>query len=420
MTAERFQISCAHCGRALTLSVAALQRNRGCTYCGKPLELPPEIDAAVASAGDAAEVEDVRCAQALSIECPICARVSRIKALAGTSSKCMFCGCPFLVPDHDGIGPPLPPLEGVPRFSVGESLAAYSPFARCPTCKKPKLLASDALALQVQCAGCNASFEANTRPLDEFADLSPGLERAPMVLLAREALRARWLRREVGLPEGIRIFEWFDAVDSWLDFENDAFSPFDADFTAEIVQWAVLNEPNARLNRDAGSMVLEVEIKEDLNIDLNVRSVLKGTADELKETGRQMRRLLTQGMQSQDKIVARFYFSPIEGGSDLELQIRHSAKLDAAREPEEVKKRAKLDKEIQAGLRLVIARLFANAAHQYVAFKAIFGIWVPPSIFNAATEKGALRRLENLGGECAKDAGNFARLLAERSRPAGS
>jgi hypothetical protein len=419
MAADRFQISCAHCGRSLNLSIAALQKNRGCTYCGKSLALTSEIENALKSAGAETNVVDVRSTQAISIDCPICARVSRIKALAGTSSKCMFCGCPFLVPIRDGIGPPLPPLEGVPRFALGESLAAHTPFARCPTCKAPKLLASDALALQVQCAGCNESLDANSRTLDTFADLSPGIERAPLVLLAREALRARWLRREVGMPEAIRLFEWFDAIDSWLEFENEAFSPFGPEFTAEIVQWAVLNEPNARLNRDVESMLLEVEIKDDLQIDLNVRSVLKGTADELKETGKQIRRMMTQGVQSQDKIVARFHFAPVDGGSDLELSIRHSAPIDSAREPDEVKKRAKLDQELQAGLRLVIAQMFANSAHQYLALKAIFGIWITPSIYNASTEKGAQRRLEALGGECAKNAAQFARQLTERSRPAG-
>lgn len=419
MAADRFQISCAHCGRALTLSVAALQKNRGCTYCGKPLNLTAEMENALKSAGSEASVVDVRTAQAISIDCPICARVSRIKALAGTSSKCMFCGCPFLVPNHDGIGPPLPPLEGVPRFAIGEGLAAHTPFARCPSCKAPKLLASDALALQVQCAGCNAALDANSRPLDEFADLSPGIERAPLVMLAHEALRARWLRREVGMPEAIRLFEWFDAIDSWLEFENEAFSPFGPEFTAEIVQWAVLNEPNARLSRDADAMVLEVEIKDDLKIDLNVRNVLKGTADELKETGKQIRRLMMQGVHTQDKIVARFHFAPVDGGCDMELLIRHSAPIDAEREPDEVKKRAKLDQELQAGLRLVIAQMFANSAHQYLALKAIFGIWITPSIYNAATEKGTQRRLEALGGECAKNAAQFARQLTERARPAG-
>lgn len=407
---DRVPFTCGNCGRSLTLPLQTLLKRRICSYCGKPLQIPAEVEQALAQLNPKAAAHAA--AQALSIECPICGRNSRVKAVPGSRSKCMFCGCHFLVPQGGGLAAPSPPDELIPKLDEGDLL-----LANCPACKQISLKASNRMATEAICGGCQAKVDCRRIPLEAFTDLMPGIERATIVQLAREALRARWQKGELGLMEAINLFEPLEQIDAWAKTPNAPISPYTPEMTADIVQWAILYEPQANRVRDGESFSLECDIADEVSDKaLTVEGVLKGTAGELKAASSRMRRAFTTGLAGEDRARLRLDFFPVEGGTDATLSVRHTVPRDPKREPEEARKEAQADADMVEWLTGSIRAAMPDAARQYLAFKAVFGIWVSGSMFNAATEKGALHRLELLGAPFAKNAAETAKLLTQRRK----
>ncbi len=391
---DRIELTCAKCGRTARVTVQVLARQRGCGYCGHEYELSGvvrEALAAFASGGG-----EVRTTGAVSVECPICAKVTKFNAQhASGTTRCAFCGCRIQVSPTGGPPLAVPPPERRFASKVGSTVGGP-----CPSCRKDRLRIADADGRRATCEGCGAAHPLSGVPLLAALGMSATPASEPFRRFAWQALDARWRRGDLGVTEAWAVADPLQA----LERRGSTVSPFGADLTLEIVQWALLGAPDAVRGRSGDVVFLEVELHDwggtsRAATDVGTAILEFGVAAAL---GDQFQ-LRNPDEQARELPLLRIVAAPDGLGADLHVEVRQPGGSVTAAPP-----------GVQARTLLLLAGRLHRAACRMLAFKALFGAWTTGSMFYCASEQGVLRRIESLGPPLCSEAARWTGEIRHR------
>jgi hypothetical protein len=396
-----FDIVCVSCKRTFRATLAILASKKTCLFCGAALRIPDEVTALLreraAAAAPAAQGK-------VGVECPLCLRRTFVlRGALGRRNLCSYCTCLF-VPSQDGVVVVDAPVMPVPLTLCG----ALTDIA-CTACSRKNLALSENAMAEARCRSCGAEAVLYEHPLEKFVQLPSAASPSAMSALARQALLARWERREVGLGEAVRIVEDFKNVDWVLESRGEAITSASPEVAAEVVQYAILGASSALRVNDAEGLTLTIPVGPGRKGGMGDAL---GRALALNLVGLGLLAATGTGFIGYSKgkeeevtvdpaLILRLAQSP--EGTVLEA---HQRNPDGSVTPVDRATRERLQSQLRAAM--------PDGLRRYYAFKALFGYWVNGQMLYGTPAAAVRRRLEQIGGPFASQAGALAEALVPR------
>lgn len=384
MPAVTHSIQCSGCPRKFEMTLQTISTRPKCMFCGGSLTIP-EVLLAEALKAAAPVVKRT----AINTECFVCARSIVIKPEAfGRTTKCSYCTAPMKVSTDGTLS--TPPFPG--RLIVEEHIAAET---SCASCRQTKLQLQPGPGIQVRCAECGASADIGTEVLSHYFPIArPG--DALLTDFAHMALQARWSQRTVTLTEASLVLADIAVLDEWASKTPRQLSPFPVEETAEIIQYAIAcNSSAMNMRQDDGLMLVFPKRSQNDSRSLDGGAITTGMAVSLAAArpgfhGLMPMRLASnqnQPKEMQGDPATCLFVVPYQDGCELMVLVR-DGNGDLAEAPRGLKE------QINGAVRGAMP----TSARQYLAFKAIFGIWATGEMLYGATAAGINKRLVSLGG----------------------
>jgi hypothetical protein len=397
-------VTCSACKRSYNLSLAVLARRKACTFCGAALALPADVEAQLktqaGSTGSAAQ--DSKASGKLPLECPLCMRRTFVpRANIGHPTPCGFCTC-LLIVQPDGKAAPY-----APRLQTPDSVLALLARLRCPTCPHTGLELKEHTT--VRCSACGAIANLASQSLDKLVDLSSPAHADALSDVGREALRARWARRELGLAEAAHTAQELRAADTLLNESGEILTRAPLEATIDVVQYVVLCAPQAIRQPIEGGLSLTVVVGGGASADrsgiaigstiaLNVVGIGLMAATGVGFTGH----VENRDVRADPAFILEF--SRAHEGTTLNILQRID---DGSIVPANAATGGKVFEQLQ--------RAMPDGLRRYHLFRALYGHWVTGQMLYGTPITAVRKRLEQLGGVLAAKADELAKALV----PAG-
>jgi len=384
---DSVDISCSGCERSFKITLGILAKKSICAFCGAGLSITPEVHDALQEI-EQANSTSKKTAEPISIECLVCARPMFVKPEQfGRKIVCTYCTAPMMVRSDRSISLATPPPE-----NGGAEMLHDIP---CLFCGKHALQPIGDAGANVQCTACHATANMAKHPLSAFIAISAvnqinsGAE-SNLCTASYAALQARWEKGELSFPEARQMIVALEKLDHWDT--GGAFSPFDLETTADVVQHQLAGSSSAQVQREADHILLIFPVGQG---QLGTKG--GGTSSLI---GRNVMGLGLLGMTGTGFIAFRgkkeeenlgepapcLLLTQSGAGSEITVLFRsRQGKIGKG----SASWTAHADGPTRKGIRAALRR--------YFAFKALYGQWATGATLLGATTVAIQRRAEGLG-----------------------
>lgn len=392
-----FTVTCTKCGRKQQLAAGLIAKRRNCAYCGGAYEIPPEAEE---QAKALSSNTPLPAGKPMTLTCSVCLHPVRYPSVsAGQLMACKFCSAPFRGPENEGMTALIEPTYGVPAQLVQ--------FI-CPGCKSLTPVPGNVPAGQSACSSCRTSIDLAASGIEALVGvpLMPPPDKTAAAI--RAALSTRWAAKRLCPGEAAEILFPLSVVELWAPPEDSGdapVSPLQSEMTAELAKYLIFRTADANVGKaEGGSMRMIVKLQENAGFPWE-RMITGPMVERIRNA---VTPLGNMGFPSKNRpdpirpfLNLSWHSSPQGTWISAEVQKTDGQSIELA--PEEF---APIRKWVRDGI--------VPAAHAYLAFRSLHGMWATIGTMQSAHVDAVAERIAALGPDFQNEAGALAKSILGR------